>query len=133
MASSVEETLGLFLGKVPPPDLVGARVFREGDSPRFWVVFSGGELLWDDEEGAIVSFASKGERDRVTFQYEGGEFQQNTLYKVKIPFRVKMKDFKTKNRVEIHYLSLEINPKLSPTLFELDSNRETRRLDDKDY
>jgi hypothetical protein len=137
MASSIEETLGLFLGKLPPPDLAGAQVFKEGDSSRFRVVFPSGEFLWDEGEGAIVSFALKGERGRVVFQYEGGEFKElnlpslgKTLSRIKVPSRVKMKDFKTKNRVEIHYLSLEINPKLAPSLFEMNSNRETRRLDD---
>jgi outer membrane lipoprotein-sorting protein len=130
LAHSLEETLGLFIGKIKPPDLTQAVVTRQKSLTEYRIEFLGGELIWDRENHAIVSFASKGEDGKVAFQYRGSEFKEKPS--IKIPSRVWLKDFKTKKEIEIHYQDLELNPVISESLFKLYPQPDARRLDEMD-
>lgn len=113
LASNLEETLGLFIGKLPPLDLSEAQVFPAEQASRYRVKIPRGEIVWDASQDAIVRLALKAEGARLGFDYEGAGFRRQTLFPTKeadvsAPSRVKLKDQKTKNEIEILYQDLEL-------------------------
>lgn len=113
LASNLEETLGLFIGKLPELDLKEAQVFQ-GKFPQLFVIkIPRGELVWDNEIHAIVSLVLKAESANLAFEYEGKNFHSRTLFPTKetdvyLPSRVRLKDLKTKNEIEINYQNFEL-------------------------
>lgn len=113
LASNLEETLGLFIGKIPLLDLKSAQVFK-GDLLSQYVIRSPrGEIVWDSSQNVIVRLALKAEDAKFAFEYEGGNFHSRTLYPTKetdvnVPSRVKVKDKKSKNEIEIIYQDMDL-------------------------
>gem|GEM_PF-2202515 len=141
LKSDVEETLGLFLGKIPPLNLEGARVYPELKDSTFRIVLPEAEVFWDDAQGLILSLDWKEERGKLAYRYEGGEFARASFRRpspssskdpLLAPMRVRLTDLKTKNWVEIRYLSLEWNPDLSPSLFRVNPLEDGAGSDDQD-
>ncbi len=135
LASDLEETLGLFVGKIPPLDLKEAKVFKNSDSSQYIIRIPRGEIIWDLSQNAIVHLALKGEGASLAFEYEGGRFHPQTLNPTKetdvnVPSHVKLKDLKTKNEIEINYkdLTLGIGPMLVPLTIQFNPLPDAKRL-----
>ncbi len=113
LASHLEETLGLWIGKIPPLKLQEAEVW-EGPLPfQYLIVIPQGKIIWEDSSKTIVYLALKTEGAKFGYEYEGSDFHPITFIPtketdVKVPFRIRLKDAKTKNEIEIHYQSLEV-------------------------
>lgn len=113
LAANLEETLGFFIGKLPVFDLQTAQIFKIDQGPQYSIKISRGEIIWDESQNAIVSLAFGKEGARVGFEYEGANFRRQTLHSTKesdvyIPSRVKLRDKKTKNEIEILYQDSEL-------------------------
>lgn len=138
MASTLSETLALFIGKPTLEKRLIGPVEREGEGPRYRVILPLGELVWDSGEKAILSFASKKENGKVAYRYEGESFLERPLAgdpqkrTIKIPSRVRLKDFKSKNEIRIRYQQLELNPKIQEGVFVIQPSLDAKRLDEID-
>lgn len=113
LAASLEETLGYFIGKIPALDFHQAQVSKIAEGPQYAIPIPGGEIIWDDSQNAIVSLAFGKEGARVGFAYEGANFRRQKLspgkdLEVLLPARVKLRDKKTKNEIEILYQDSEL-------------------------
>ena len=136
LAANLEETLGLFVGKMPLLDLKEAKVFGTEKSNIYLVKIPRGQIFWDKSQNVIVSLAFKSEAANLGFVYEGDHFHPLTLYPTKetdlrVPSLVKLKDVKTKNEIEINCQDLELSlgTLLVPQAFSLDPLPGAKRLD----
>ncbi|MBL7685096.1 MAG: hypothetical protein JNK65_03555 [Deltaproteobacteria bacterium] len=118
---SIDQTLALFIGKIPLLDLEEAKVFPKNET--YEVEFQGAVLVWNPIQEQILSLVFKNNRGKTFFRFEGSDFKNyplNTSSKdfVSLPSRVLLQDFKTKNELEIRYQSLELNSSLNESMFE---------------
>ncbi len=134
LANSIEETLGLLVGRIPLLDLnqstvrPSPRPSPQGEGEKnYQINFSQGEILWNDQKQVIEFLALKSKSGKLAFQYEGKNFIHPTVSPTKettltIPSQIRLTDLKTKNEIEINYKVIDIGMRLpfSPALFELE-------------
>lgn len=111
MATSLTETLGFFIGKIPLLDLKNARVYPGPLAEEFVIETPQGELVWSSSQKVIVRLAWKKEGARLAFEYEGGNFILRKINptkeaEVRLPSHIKLKDYKNKSEIEISYQDL---------------------------
>ncbi len=135
LASNLEETLGLFVGKIPLLNLQEAKVFEGNQASQYVIRIPRGEIVWDSSQNVIVRLALKPEGANLAFEYEGGHFHSQTLYPTKetdvyVPSHVKLKDLKTKNEIEINYQdsTLGIGAVLVPMTIRFNPLPDAKRL-----
>ncbi len=134
LANSLEETLGLLIGRIPKLEIHSASVVespcrdpRLCTSTSYRLTFPQGEILWNDQKQTIEFLALKSKSGKLTFQYEGKNFIHPTVSPTKetsltIPSQIRLTDLKSKNEIEINYKVIDIGIRLpfSQTLFELE-------------
>lgn len=134
LANSIEETLGLLIGKIPKLEIHTSSVIQSPcNSPQpcasslYRLTFPQGEMLWNDEKQVIEFLALKSKNGKLAFQFEGKNFIYPIVSPTKemtiaIPSQIKLVDLKTKNEIEINYKVIDIGMRLSfsPSLFELE-------------